>query len=107
MTRYFTGLALAFSLAGVPAMADEPRTAVSPGKMLFTDRGCSGCHAVGGVGGRVAPDLTHVGSRFTEAEIGKFLRDPGTHKLIVHTQVLLNLREAELDTLAAYLTSLK
>ncbi len=106
MTRYLAALALVLLGAIATAAADEPR-ATSRGRILFTERGCSGCHAVRGVGGLVAPDLTHLGSRFTETEVGKFLRDPATHKQIVHTQVLLNLNETELDALSAYLTSLK
>ncbi len=105
MTRFLTALVLVLG-AVAPAQADEPGV-TSRGRILFTERGCSGCHAVGSVGGRVAPDLTHLGSRFTYAEAGKFLRDPATHKQIVHTQVLLNLNETELDALAAYLSSLK
>jgi cytochrome c oxidase subunit 2 len=104
--RYLTALALVLLGVVAPAMADEQRV-ISRGRILFAERGCSGCHAVGAVGGLVAPDLTHIGSRFTDAEVGKFLRDPATHKQIVHTQVLLNLNETELDALAAYLTSLK
>jgi ubiquinol-cytochrome c reductase cytochrome b subunit len=32
------------------------------GAQLFQDRGCHACHAIGGQGGRVGPDLSNVGS---------------------------------------------
>jgi len=37
---------------------------------------CLGCHAIDGVGGRVGPDLSDVGSRRTPDEIAATIRDP-------------------------------
>lgn len=33
------------------------------GEQLFSSAGCSGCHAVNGMGGQVGPDLTEVAKR--------------------------------------------
>ena len=38
------------------------RADVAAGKILFGDRGCSGCHTINGEGGAVGPDLTDEGS---------------------------------------------
>jgi putative heme-binding domain-containing protein len=33
------------------------------GEQLYQSRGCAGCHAVGGKGGRMGPDLSQIGAR--------------------------------------------
>jgi mono/diheme cytochrome c family protein len=40
--------------------------------------GCLGCHMVGTEGGRIAPDLTHVGSRLSQALIRECILKPDT-----------------------------
>src|SRR5512135_269103 len=40
----------------------ELRRKASEGERLFVLRGCQGCHTVNGVGGKVGPDLSHIGS---------------------------------------------
>lgn len=36
------------------------------GRKLFKEFGCIGCHALNGVGGKIAPDLTEVGSKYPD-----------------------------------------
>ncbi|HYG67286.1 MAG TPA: c-type cytochrome, partial [Anaeromyxobacteraceae bacterium] len=53
-------------LAGQAAAAAEPAEPLAVrGRALFDANGCGACHAVRGTaaGGRIGPDLTHVGSR--------------------------------------------
>jgi mono/diheme cytochrome c family protein len=42
-----------FSLAVNPSLAQDPLA----GSQIFGTRGCSACHAVGGIGGQIGPDL--------------------------------------------------
>ncbi len=35
---------------------------VNPGELVFKAQGCSACHTLNGIGGKIGPDLTHVGS---------------------------------------------
>jgi len=45
------------------------------GRALF-EKGCTGCHQVGGVGGAVGPDLTVIGAARSRAALTTALRDP-------------------------------
>ncbi|MGC2423109.1 MAG: c-type cytochrome [Nitrospirota bacterium] len=78
------------------------------GARLFAQEGCQSCHTVNGIGGKVGPDLTHVGSRLPDREWHiKHLRDPRS----VHPQSAMpafgKLSESDLNALADYLVSLK
>ena len=54
--------------------------AASPGEALFTDKGCSGCHSIGGQGGDVGPALDGVAARYKPRWIYKWLKDPAAVK---------------------------
>jgi cytochrome c oxidase subunit 2 len=105
--RYAALLAFGLLVAGAPAAAQDRAAVIDHGKVLFTDRGCSGCHSVGGTGGSAAPDLSKIGTRLTEAGTKVWIRDPESHKLIVHSQLLHTLTDAEVNALAAFLSSLR
>lgn len=79
---------------------------VAAGKQLFNDQGCHGCHTVGASGTPIAPDLSAVGSKHTEAYLRAWLRDPKQQKPRAHMP-RLELTEAETRALAAYLSSLR
>jgi len=46
------------------------------GKMMFAATLCSSCHSTGGEGGSVGPDLTNLGTRFTEKDILESIISP-------------------------------
>ena len=54
----------------------------------------------------IAHDLSHVGRKYTEAELVQWLRDPKSQKPTAHMPRLA-LSEAEIRALAAYLASLR
>ncbi len=97
----------------------SPPTAVAAEKGLkvFKEKNCVNCHSITGLmtRGRVAPDLTHVGSRTTLAagtisntpeNLGKWLRDPQS----VKRGVLMpdtGLETDQITDLIAYLEGLK
>ena len=45
-------------------------------KAIIAAAGCLGCHMLDGQGGRIAPDLTHVGARRSTDSIRKKILDP-------------------------------
>jgi len=45
-------------------------------KAIIGAAGCLGCHTLDGQGGRIAPDLTHVGARRSTDSIRKKILDP-------------------------------
>jgi cytochrome c oxidase subunit 2 len=63
----------------------------SPGRQLFEEYGCAGCHTIRGhfAGGVIGPDLTHLGTRrslaagtlpMTRDAISTFIRNPAATK---------------------------
>ena len=76
------------------------------GRTVFFSQGCYGCHRLGQAGTPIAHDLSHVGRRYTEAQLAQWLRDPLTLKPTAHMPRLA-LTEDEIKALAAYLASLR
>ncbi len=67
----------ALGLADRPArveVSEEMRTIA----VTTFQRSCAKCHVMDGTGGEVGPDLTHVGSRMSEAAISGQIEDPST-----------------------------
>ncbi len=85
--------------------AQESGGLPAQGKRLFTDQGCYGCHIIGKFGTPIAPDLSHVGAKYTLADLTRWLRDPSAQKPTAHMPKI-ELAEAEVQALAAYLSSL-
>jgi len=46
------------------------------GATLFKEKGCTGCHRVAGQGGRMGPDLTHIGSSRALRHLREALTNP-------------------------------
>ena len=98
------GLLLMLLLAaGVEA---QDGALVARGQGVFKDQGCYGCHTVGKTGTPIATDLSRIGAKHDEAYLGRWLRDPSQQKPRQHMPKL-QLTEAEVQALAAYLGSLR
>ena len=46
------------------------------GGSLYQERGCATCHMVGGNGGRLGPDLTHIGLNYSREQLRESLIEP-------------------------------
>lgn len=89
-----TGIALA-----------EP-SEIDNGKKVYEKKRCGLCHAIGGQGGKIGPDLSSVGNRRDGDWLKKFLKDPkGTVPGARMSPVKAS--EQDLSALTAYLLSLK
>lgn len=63
-------------LARMPQGISISESASMRGREIFYDRACIGCHAIGGMGDTIGPDLSTVGSwpvNLSDAEWGEFL----------------------------------
>ena len=100
---------------GAAHIPDDPEE--QKGMEVFMTRPCIMCHQIRGTsaGGKVAPDLTHVGSRryigagilpTTRGNIAAWIVDPQGIKPGVHMP-LVPLAPEEIQPLATYLESLK
>ncbi len=99
-------VAFALLLATLPIAAQDRASLVANGHTLFTEHGCYGCHTVGKSGTPIGPDLSRVGWKYTEAYLIQWLRDPSSQKPTAHMPKL-QLTEAEVQALVAYLASLR
>jgi nitric oxide reductase subunit C len=79
---------------------------VSPGATLFKDKGCFACHRLNETGGRLGPELTHVGGKLDRETITKFLKDPKSVNPKA-TMPPAPLDGRELDQMAEFLIGLK
>jgi cytochrome c oxidase subunit 2 len=98
------GLLLMLLLAAGAEAQDS--ALVARGQSVFKDQGCYGCHTVGKTGTPIATDLSRIGAKHDEAYLGRWLRDPAQQKPRQHMPKL-QLTEAEVQALAAYLGSLR
>jgi mono/diheme cytochrome c family protein len=106
MAEAVIALALVWLALLAPVSAQTGSDAVEKGRTIFFSQGCYGCHRVGAAGTPIAYDLSHVGSRFTEADLARWLRDPTSQKPTAHMPRLA-LTEDEIRALATYLASLR
>jgi len=99
------GVAGALVLFATTAFGQSASLAAQ-GKRVFSDQGCYGCHTMGKSGTPIAPDLSTIGSKHSEAYLRTWLGDPKQQKPSAHMPKL-ELTESEVRALAAYLASLR
>jgi mono/diheme cytochrome c family protein len=101
----WAAVAAAALLAAAPAAAEDAALAAK-GERVFRDQGCYGCHTVGKFGTPIANDLGKIGAKYDLAYLTRWLRDPSSQRPTAHMPKI-ELKEAEVDALAAYLASLR
>lgn len=79
------------------------------GEAAFAAHGCAACHAIRGstARGRIGPDLTHVGSRLSTAELARWIAHPQSVKPDALMPAFGMLAPAELQALVSYTGSLR
>lgn len=102
----FVGAAAAIALAAAAAHGQQASPEISRGERLYIEQGCYGCHTMGKAGTTIAPDLSHVGSKYRESYLLDWLREPQQQKPRAHMPKI-QMAEAEARALAAYLARLK
>ena len=106
MTRASSALVVGCLLLATSAAAQPARDVTEPGRTVFFTQGCYGCHRLGAAGTPIAYDLSHVGRKYSQDQLEKWLRDPKSQKPTAHMPRLA-LTEDEIRALARYLASLK
>jgi cbb3-type cytochrome oxidase cytochrome c subunit len=94
---------IAFGVAAQERAATQAQA--ERGRRLFVDQGCHGCHTIKALGTPIGPDLSHVGARYSESYLKRWLRDPQAQRPSAHMPQL-ELTEPQLEALAAFLSSL-
>jgi cytochrome c oxidase subunit II len=90
----------------VPVGSSVAQESAQQGQQDFISNGCHGCHTVGRMGTPIGPDLSHVGAKYSLAYLQKWLRDPASQRPNAHMPAL-ELTDAQVTALAAYLSSLR
>ena len=98
-------------VVGAPRLADAQDAA--KGEQVYTAQKCSVCHSIAGKGGKQSP-LDGVGTKLSADEIRQWIVDPaamtkktGSTKKPPMPAKYGKLPAAELDSLVAYMQSLK
>ncbi len=121
MIRIFAGFAAALTaismvLAGCSKpTTDGAQTAagagdVAAGKTVYAANNCTNCHAIGGQGGRMGPELPHTGAEagHTPAWLAEHVKDPKAHNPGSRMPSYAGrIADKDLAALGAYLASLK
>lgn len=76
------------------------------GQTAFNINGCLGCHIVGKTGTPIGPELSHIGARYSEQYLMRWMRDPAQQRPSAHMPAL-ELSDEDIRALAAYLASLR
>jgi cytochrome c oxidase subunit 2 len=110
MMRKNIFLSVAFGVAGVLLFAimgfAQDAAQVEAGKKVYSEMKCAMCHKIEGVGGKIGPELSGVGSRKDAQWIKGFLKDPKS--VIPDTkQPPFKGTDDQLEALVVYLMSLK
>ncbi|MBI4842377.1 MAG: cbb3-type cytochrome c oxidase subunit II [candidate division NC10 bacterium] len=94
---------------GIAAPAVSAPERLGRGKALYSQKGCAACHAIGGVGGQVGPDLSVEGGkpgRDMEWHLRHFRNPPAVVPGSIMPP-LSDLTENDLKALAEYMLSLR
>ncbi len=88
-----------------PVGAQDRDVLAEQGRKIFVEQGCYGCHMIGSIGNRKGPDLSHVGSKYSESSLAARLEDPSP---TAHMPPIYNsLSDFKVRALAAYLRTLR
>ena len=96
-------LAVPVNLLPVFAQTDE---AMLQGQNVYKANKCMRCHSIEGEGGRLGPDLSHVGSHREAAWLHTFLKDPRS-VIPQGKQPPFKGTDQEREELVTYLSSLR
>jgi mono/diheme cytochrome c family protein len=94
------------AIAAVAIVQSQTSAVIERGEAAFKNNGCYGCHIVGKAGTPIGPDLTLVGRKYPVEYFVRWLRDPALQRPNAHMPAL-ELTEADVQALAAYLGSLR
>ena len=109
----YPALAIALALplmVGADPDKKAPEGSPGRGKRLFrTTAACSGCHKAEGRGGKLGPDLSHIGSQREAEYIAAKIYNPklGKPDTVMPAASTLGLTDRDVVDIAAYVANLK
>jgi mono/diheme cytochrome c family protein len=86
--------------------ASSSASGIAKGKQFVQADGCTGCHTIGGKGGKSGPDLSKVGAKDKASEIATKIKNPKANN--PNSIMPASHRpDKEIAAMASYLASLK
>jgi ubiquinol-cytochrome c reductase cytochrome b subunit len=103
------GVIVLTMLGALTPMVQAPAVtspSVLAGRMIYDKNGCAACHSIQGKGGKVGPDLSHVGKKRDREWLVSHFRDP---QAVSPGSIMpkVTLPDQELNQLTDYMLSLK
>lgn len=90
-----------------PTVTELSSPAVSAGRQLYESQDCKLCHSIAGEGGTAGPDLTDVGNRLSRDQLKQLIQVVGSGKNPDMPHPPPHLTQEQMNSLVAYLASLK
>ena len=92
------------------AKAADTKALIAEGKKVYIKNACKTCHVIGDdKGGKIGPDLTHVGKDEKPADLVIYIREPKKKnpQSLMPAYAPNQINDKQLKALVAYLASLK
>src|SRR5687767_3898309 len=82
---------------------------IEEGKKVYLKNACATCHVIGDKGGKIGPDLSHVGKDEKPADLVIYIREPKKKNpnSLMPAYAPNQITDKQLKALVAYLASLK
>lgn len=95
------------TVAKPTGVALKETTQILAGKNLYNQNRCDLCHQIGGKGGIIGPDLTHVGNKRDPLWLSKQVKDPKSHNPNTQMPAYPQLSDEDIQALVTFLSELK
>ena len=95
------------TIAKTTGIALKETTQTLMGKNLYNQNRCDLCHMIGGKGGIIGPDLSHVGKQRDSDWLTKQIKDPKSHNPTTQMPAYPQFSEEEIQGLISFLAGLK
>ncbi len=88
---------------------EDNKALIADGKKIYTANGCAGCHAISGMGGMTAPELTKIAAdpKHNAKWLEEAVVSPTKHNPDSKMPPYDSIKGKDLKALVAYLASLK
>jgi len=80
---------------------------ISPGGALFKERGCFGCHKIGGIGSDAGPSVEGVGKKYNRETLAQYIRNPAAVNPKSAMPAQPEVSPAEAEQIAIFLTGIQ
>ncbi len=85
----------------------EETAQILKGKNVYNQNRCDLCHRIGGQGGVIGPDLSHIGAKRDTSWLAQLIKNPKSINPVTQMPAYPQLSEDEVQALVSFLAGLK